>query len=669
MKKKTALKIAKELSELFPDEDFSSNGYVGATEKIAFTCKIHGVQQGLVDNIKKRTGTACTSCIRHQNKASKLQEAVSKLKTRFSDMDFSRFNPALLNAKSTVVCPVHNEFQVSPDSMAANKYGCSKCGDAKTAEGKRLGFESFQIRALKAHSGMYTYKKADYIDTTTPMTIHCPAHKEFMQKPTNHLAGQGCPECGRVRAPKSRCNATDTKIHSEGFKSVGDMMLTMYTQGKLTTTVIAHKTGVDTKTVNRRIRKAGGAIISTPHSVISELTKEQVAFANAMYFKKFKSIYDVADYLKSSPSTAKNLFLSQGFKLRTGSAARMKGKQKPGKFLVWALFVEKALPAKHLAEKLGVSAPYIKDILKSLGFDHKRNAGITSSFMEREVVTFVRSLTDLQVVSNYRGIKDCTEVDIYVPAKSLAIEFNGLFYHGHHEFKSANLRIPGKPKTYHLQKTLACQAAGAKLLHLWEDEWSEKQDIVKSCIRNQLGVTSRTVYARKTLIKQVEKPVAREFFKVNHLLGKCSSHVVYGLYSDDELISAMAFKNGPSNQEEDWNLIRFCCKLNTRVVGGASKLLKGFRSEFEGSIVSFAERRWSDGGLYEKLGFELTKLTPPDYKYTDCKNRYHKFGFRHSGMKKKLNVYDPGKSEAENMMVNGYNKIYDCGLARYYLKK
>jgi len=208
MKKKTALKIAKELSELFPDEDFSSNGYVGATEKIAFTCKIHGVQQGLVDNIKKRTGTACTSCIRHQNKASKLHEAVSKLKTRFSDMDFSRFNPALLNAKSTVVCPVHNEFQVSPDSMAANKYGCSKCGDAKTAEGKRLGFESFQIRALKAHSGMYTYKKADYIDTTTPMTIHCPAHKEFMQKPTNHLAGQGCPECGSTKRPHALLSFT-----------------------------------------------------------------------------------------------------------------------------------------------------------------------------------------------------------------------------------------------------------------------------------------------------------------------------------------------------------------------------------------------------------------------------------------------------------------------------
>jgi len=52
----------------------------------------------------------------------------------------------------------------------------------------------------------------------------------------------------------------------------------------------------------------------------------------------------------------------------------------------------------------------------------------------------------------------------------IAIEFNGLYWHG----------IDKKELGYHLMKTKLCEEAGVKLIHVWEDEWANSRDSIEA---------------------------------------------------------------------------------------------------------------------------------------------------------------------------------------------
>ena len=79
------------------------------------------------------------------------------------------------------------------------------------------------------------------------------------------------------------------------------------------------------------------------------------------------------------------------------------------------------------------------------------------------------------------------------------------------------------------------------------------------------------------------------------------------------------------------------------------------------SLVSYADRRWSAGGLYKSLGFEFVGNSPPNYFYTDGDMRMNRMGFQKHKLGGILSDFDPSKSEKENMFANGYRIIYDCG--------
>lgn len=133
-------------------------------------------------------------------------------------------------------------------------------------------------------------------------------------------------------------------------------------------------------------------------------------------------------------------------------------------------------------------------------------------------------------------------------------------------------------------------------------EWLYKKDIVQSRLKNLLHCQSmQRIYARKCVVRSVEHNVAVEFLDKNHMQGACQSKYQYGLYYNDELVSIMTF--GKSRFKKEFELTRFCNKLNVTVVGGASKLLRHFLQdhvEIE-EIISYADRRLSTGNLYDKL--------------------------------------------------------------------
>ena len=241
----------------------------------------------------------------------------------------------------------------------------------------------------------------------------------------------------------------------------------------------------------------------------------------------------------------------------------------------------------------------------------------------------------------------------------LLIEADGLYWHSVYA---------GKDKHYHNEKTKKCEKLGYQLVHIFEDEWLYKKDIVKSRLKNMLGIYDNVVYARKCKVKLINSKEAKDFFNSTHLQGSCQSNIRLALEYGNEIIAAMSFghrrkiTNG-HRTENEYELLRFSAKLGYHVVGGAGKLLSYFEKNYNPiSLLSYADRRWSQGKMYNALGFSLDHISAPSYWYfKKGTGRMYRYAFRKSILPKILEKFDESKTEVENMFENGYNYIWDCG--------
>lgn len=266
------------------------------------------------------------------------------------------------------------------------------------------------------------------------------------------------------------------------------------------------------------------------------------------------------------------------------------------------------------------------------------------------------------------------ELDFYIPAYNIAIEYDGLLFHS----RGAGMVIENcdKEPLYHYRKTAECLSKNIQLFHIFENEWlsPRTREIWKSTIKNKLGKSTR-VYARKTQVVEITSSMAYEFCEENHLQGGCSALYNYGLMYNGDLIAVMVFNKSRFNKNVDWELVRLCSKKGYTVVGGASKLLSYFRKQHSGSIISYANLRWSKGGLYEKLGFKFSHRTQPNYFYFRMYDSWHanlnlqsRQSFQKHKLKDKLEHFDPELTEVQNMFNNGYRQIFDCGNLVYIME-
>ena len=208
------------------------------------------------------------------------------------------------------------------------------------------------------------------------------------------------------------------------------------------------------------------------------------------------------------------------------------------------------------------------------------------------------------------------ELDILTD--TFAIEYDSLMFHSYGKSNLEMFSNTVENKKIHLNKTELVEEKNIQLFRIFSNEWINKQEIWKSIINSKLGKTER-IYARKCVIKEASSKESAEFLEKNHLQGKINSSVKLGLYYENELVSLMTFgktRRSKWNAENNYELYRFCSKLNTTVVGGASKLLKYFERNYKPSLlISYANRRWSTGNLYEKIGFKFIENTTPNYFY------------------------------------------------------
>lgn len=273
---------------------------------------------------------------------------------------------------------------------------------------------------------------------------------------------------------------------------------------------------------------------------------------------------------------------------------------------------------------------------------------------ENNLFEYIKSIYNGEIRQSNRSILNGKELDIFIPEKNLAIEYNGLYSHQYRPTETKESLIKGK--SYHLQKTILCEKQGIQLLQFFSDEWNLKTDIVKSIISSKLGLNKK-IYARKCDKVIVSIQEKNKFLNDNHIQGEDKSKIKLGLTYNDELVCVMTFCKSRFNSTYEWELSRFATKQGINVVGGFSRLLKWFREKYDGSIVSYADRRYSLGNVYSKNGFKVIRINSPSYYYVDknCLKRYNRMKFQ----KKLIGAYNC--TEYEKARELGYNKIFDCG--------
>ena len=276
---------------------------------------------------------------------------------------------------------------------------------------------------------------------------------------------------------------------------------------------------------------------------------------------------------------------------------------------------------------------------------------------EQELHDYVQSLDEsMTVIQSDKKLLKGKELDIYIPDKKIAIEFNGLFWHTEQS---------GKGRNYHYEKWAQCGAAGVQLIQIWEDEWNRNPEQIKQMIAHKLGFSSqKKVFARKTIVGEVSKNDAELFLNQHHVQGYASGSYYVGLTEkgSDKLAALLVLRREPNNV---LNIIRYATSMN--VVGGFTKLLKyAERSYQPDSFITFADHCVSDGGLYENNGFIADKMLPADYMYVVGNERKHKFGYRLKKFKNSPDLlWEEGLTEKELAELNGLEKVWDAGKTRY----
>lgn len=271
---------------------------------------------------------------------------------------------------------------------------------------------------------------------------------------------------------------------------------------------------------------------------------------------------------------------------------------------------------------------------------------------EKELLQFIKSIYSGKIIENTRKIIPPKELDIYLPEKRLAFEFNGTYWHSE---KS------GTPKNYHQEKTKACYNAKIRLIHIFEHEWMHNRAKIESLIRSALGLYSNKLYARKCKVSVITSSEYKQFLLENHLQSAVNSSIRYGLFYDNELVSVIGFGKSRFKRNEV-ELHRYCVKAGYQIIGGFSKLIKhACKESCISEFISYVDFSHFNGRGYKKIGFTLEYLTQPSYTYIKGVETKSRLQCQKHKLSAFLKAYDANLSESDNMSLNGWHKVYDCG--------
>jgi len=124
-------------------------------------------------------------------------EFISRSRLKHGDRyDYSEAEYTGSDARVRLRCSTHGLFEQRAYNHM-NGVGCPGCATDAGATVLRDSLETFIGKARAVHGDRYQYI-GPYRNAQTPITIVCPDHGPWQQRPGNHLQGNGCPRCHRA---------------------------------------------------------------------------------------------------------------------------------------------------------------------------------------------------------------------------------------------------------------------------------------------------------------------------------------------------------------------------------------------------------------------------------------------------------------------------------------
>jgi len=409
--------------------------------------------------------------------------------------------------------------------------------------------------------------------------------------------------------------------------------------------------------IPRKSHKQASAEANNRNRRITKPSKEEL-----LQLYQENNIKSLEKYYGVGQQTIYDWLYSYDIDTKTLTEACKQGKQRQYKDIQ---FTKEFLDSQYerdksisdLADKLGVSRTHIRNQLIANDIKIEPLEPIWRSKAEIELHEFLAENfpEDEWLICDKRIINPF-ELDIVNVTKKIAIEYCGLYWHA--EYSS------GKKKDYHEKKYNLCAEKGYKLITVFE---SDNIDKVKKLLCKLLGKTKR-VYARKTHIRKIDTNVAMSFHNEHHLHGALGAAYHYGLFHEQELVMVGSFGKNRFSKNYEYECSRLTSHGNITVVGGLSKIFKYFiRQENPNSIVTFADLRFGNGKSYLNCGFVEVKSSPPNYWYfkKNTNMLFSRVKFQKHKLASILEDYNQNKTEFENMIDNRWDRIWDCGNAKY----
>lgn len=249
---------------------------------------------------------------------------------------------------------------------------------------------------------------------------------------------------------------------------------------------------------------------------------------------------------------------------------------------------------------------------------------------------------------NNRKLISPYEIDMVI--NDIGIEVNGVYWH---QSRYSN----GRGLLFKTEKS------PIQLLHFWDYELLNKFEICLSMIYTKLNKFENTIFASSCDLRPISKQESELFFNENHLLGYRQANYCLGLIYKNKIVQAISIGENRTGINADFEIYRIATKLNTTVIDGIQNLFAKVKNDFVGStLIGYADKRYSQGKVYRLLGFAELKDTPPAQSWIKNGRLQSNFQCQKPQLKKLLGVkYDNSKSEIENMEINTFLKVEDCG--------
>jgi len=298
------------------------------------------------------------------------------------------------------------------------------------------------------------------------------------------------------------------------------------------------------------------------------------------------------------------------------------------------------------------------------------------SKIEKELYEILKE-NDIEFIIHDRNIISPYEIDIYIPKFRLGLEICGLFWH------SFQMK---QDKYYHQKKWKKANEKNITLFQIFEDEWYNHKDVIVSKILlkcNKLNQFKKFRAEELNVVELNDKSLVNEFLENYHLQGgvkSCLFSLGLSLKNNIEKIEdvlglIVISKHRFSKNSNDLEIVRLCFKPFILIYGGSEKLIKKSIEKIQNNfsnyhnLISFIDLRYFSGKLYyniyTKLGFELEKITSPNYFYfnkNDTSKKIHRFTLR------KRKNESKNLSEFQLREKEGWYWIYDAGHLKYSLE-